>query len=742
MTAHTCQVAVATPAHSSIRDGLLSYRSSTELPPGTVVLVPLGKRRVIGIVWSDSAGANESTGTGSSPVRLRDVLWTAPCVLDAQWRRLLEFSARYYHHSLGEMAVQALPPIWRKAPDAERLHARFQRFEKRLQKQLQKQPPDKPDNSSDSTLPTLHPQQTAAMELLLKSDRPSLLWGVTGSGKTEVYMRCIARVLARDDTAQALVLVPEINLTPQLESVFRQRFAASVGTHGIVSIHSALTPLQRETSWLLAQRGTARIVLGTRTAVFTPMPQLRIIIVDEEHDPSYKSQDGARCHARDLAIYRAAQATPALPVILGSATPSMESWHACEQQKYQRVDMPLRADSAQTTDIRLIDCNALPAQRLLAPASLDALQNCLQQGTQALIFLNRRGYAPVLFCPECRWKSDCHACSAHMVLHRSRSQPSPADSDSDSNSHDHSHDHSSAAPARTGWLRCHHCGHKAPAPNHCPACDHPTLLELGAGTQMLEERLHEQLADLPTAHGQPARILRVDADSSKGRDTLTQQLHSVHTAEVDILLGTQMITKGHDFAGIQLVIAIDCDHSLYAADFRAPERLFSQLVQAAGRAGRRKARADAPAPAMLIQTRLPEHPLYQQLIRGDFQGFAASALHQRAQAALPPFLHQAILRAESRSMDAALHFLRSLSSQSRDLQAQWNTCVYPPVPMGMRKIAHMERAQMLIEADSRRELHGFLHAWKQQWQQRPQSRRPAPSGSISRWHLEIDPLHI
>lgn len=716
MTSFILQVAVATPAHSSLSNGLLSYRSHAILPAGTVVLVPLGRRRVTGIVWS----AEPDTDTPAE--KLREILWVSPCVLDAQWRQLIRFSAQYYHHSLGEMAIRSLPPTWRKTPDSEKFQARFARFDKRLQKGTLPLP-TAAEATADSS-PTLHPQQTAAIETLLQSDRPSLLWGVTGSGKTEVYMQCIARVFAQHAQAQALILVPEINLTPQLESVFRRRFAASVGTYGIVSLHSAMTPAQREAGWLLAQQGTARIVLGTRTAVFTPMPQLRIVIVDEEHDPSYKSQDGARANARDLAIYRAAQTSPALPLILGSATPSMESWHACEQEKYLRADMCLRADNAPKTDIRLVDCSNLPARRLLAPATITALQNCLKQGAQAMIFLNRRGYAPVLFCPQCRWKSDCTACSAHMVLHRPTSTGQTP----------------GTTATRSGWLRCHHCGKQARAPTHCPACQHPDLLELGAGTQMLEDILLQQLAELPTAHGQPARILRMDADSSKDRDTLSQQLQTVHSAQTDILLGTQMITKGHDFANIQLVIALDCDHSLYAADFRAPERLFAQLMQAAGRAGRRKTQPGAPAATMLIQTRLPEHPLYHQLLADNFSGFAANALQQRAQAALPPFVHQAILRAESTSMDTALHFLRQLSEQSKSLQRQWHTHVYPPVPMSMRKVAHMERAQMLTEADSRRNLHGFLYAWKQQWQQQPHGNRP--TRGIARWHLEIDPLHI
>lgn len=718
MTLHTCQVAVATPAHSSLSNGLLSYRSHAILPAGTVVLVPLGRRRVTGIVWS----ADSDTDTPAE--KLKEVLWVSPCVLDAQWRQLIRFSAQYYHHSLGEMAIRSLPPTWRKTPDSEKFQARFDRFAKRLQKGTLPLP--EAAETTPDCCPTLHPQQTAAIESLLQSDRPSLLWGVTGSGKTEVYMQCIARVFEQHAQAQALVLVPEINLTPQLESVFRRRFAASVGAYGIVSLHSAMTPAQREAGWLLAQRGTARIVLGTRTAVFTPMPQLRIVIVDEEHDPSYKSQDGARANARDLAIYRASQPSPALPVILGSATPSMESWHACEQHRYHRADMLLRAGSVQKTSIRLVDCSNLSARRLLAPATISALQNCLQQGAQAMIFLNRRGYAPVLFCPQCRWKSDCSACSAHMVLHRPAATGQTPDT--------------TAAHNGNGWLRCHHCGQQARAPSHCPACQHPDLLELGAGTQMLEDVLLQQLVELPTAHGQPARILRMDADSSKDRDTLAQQLQTVHAAQTDILLGTQMITKGHDFANIQLVIALDCDHSLYAADFRAPERLFAQLMQAAGRAGRRGTKPDTPAATMLIQTRLPEHPLYRQLLADNFSGFAANALQQREQAALPPFVHQAILRAESTDMDTALHFLRQLSEQSKTLQRQWHTHVYPPVPMSMRKVAHMERAQMLAEADSRRNLHGFLYAWKQQWQQQP--RGSSTTRGIARWHLEIDPLHI
>lgn len=711
---YTYLVAVATPSHSGIQNGLLSYQHPNPLELGVVVLVPLGKRRVLGVVWNKSTQA-------PTHIKLKPILWVAPCVLDMQWRNLLGFAARYYHHSLGEMVVQALPPIWRKANEADTFNARFQRFDKRLAKNTQAAC-NAPTNNK--TLPELQPQQRHALSTIANSQKPCLLWGVTGSGKTEVYMQWVATCLAKNPRGQALVLVPEINLTPQLESVFRKRFTSnhkSDSPHVVVSIHSGLTAVQRETNWLLAQRGIARIVLGTRTAVFTPMPNLCAIVVDEEHDASYKSQDGARYHARDLAIYRASQYSPILPVVLGSATPSMESWHACETKKYQRIDMLQRADNAELPDIQLVDSSNLPARRLLAPAVTDAIEDCLQQGKQALIFLNRRGYAPVLFCPECQWKSDCNACSAHMVLHRFTQKSTNANTQ------------------RAGQLRCHHCGKTAPAPAACPQCQHPNLIELGSGTQMLEDMLVQKVADMQTTHGASPRILRIDADNSKGKNTLEEQLQTIHNGQVDIVIGTQMVTKGHDFSNIQLVVALDCDQSLFSVDFRAPERLFSQLTQAAGRAGRRKTHATANTAKMLIQTRLPQHPLYQRVLKQDFTGFANNALKERTEAALPPFVHQAILRAESKDMERAQNFLRHLASSSTDLQKQWQVFLYPPIPMSMRKIAHMERAQMLIEASTRKALHGFLQAWKQRWQNDPKKNRQQ---GIARWHLEIDPQQI
>lgn len=728
---HTYQVAVATPAHSGIQDGLLSYHCDQPVAVGSVVLVPLGRRTVLGIVWSA-----EQTEPDNQAYQLKSIEWVSTCTVDADWMRLIQFASRYYHYSLGELAIQMLPPIWRKHANADKLRTRLERFEKKQRKLLDTQGANTAEHpSTDSppkhTLPTLNTEQQNALNTLPSAQSTCLLWGVTGSGKTEVYLQHIARLLAADTHAQILVLVPEINLTPQLEAIFHRRFQHLLGTQGLVSIHSGLTPVQRETHWLLAQQGRARIVLGTRTAVFTPMPHLRMVIVDEEHDPSYKSQDGARYHGRDLAIYRA-QNLPqnvnatGCTALLCSATPSIETWHACSAGKYQRLDLPARASGAPMAPIQLINTHTLPASTVLTPQALKALQHTLAAGGQALVFLNRRGYAPVMYCPECQWKSDCPACSATMVLHQPRSTHRVRASD------DTEHDEDTPQ-GNYGILRCHHCGKSQAMPSACPNCGHEELLKLGAGTQQLEARLLDAIADLKNAQGDTPRLMRIDADNSKGKGVLRAQLDAIHAHEVDIIVGTQMVTKGHDFAHVQLVIGLDCDQSLYSVDFRAPELLFSQLLQTAGRAGRRHDTGHQAK--VLIQTQLPQHTVYQHLVAYDYAGFAEQALEQRRMAGMPPFVHHAILRAESKDMQRSLDFLRALCTTSGALQQQWNVCVFPPIPMSMRKIAHMERAQALIEAPDRRSLHGFLTNWKGQWQNTKLPR-------IARWHLEIDPLHI
>jgi primosomal protein N' (replication factor Y) len=560
----------------------------------------------------------------------------------------------------------------------------------------------------------LSEEQTGAINQFHINSGPFLLFGATGSGKTEVFMHCTAELLSNSPDAQALVMVPEINLTPQLEERFKSRFCALYGEDAVVSMHSGMTPAQRLSSWLAAHSGAARIVLGTRMAVFASMPRLKLIIVDEEHDPSYKSNEGARYSARDLAIYRGR--LEGAKVMLGSATPSLESWYhsrpALEGGRYQRLDMPSRVGSGQLPLVRRVDMNHQAKSCIIAPPLLAAIAERVARGEQSMVFLNRRGYAPVLQCTDCEWKSECPNCSAFRVFHKID---------------------------RT--LRCHHCGFSERVPRACPACGNPDIAPLGRGTERLEEHLAELLAGVQRPDGQPVRIVRIDADTTKLKGALESQLTQVHTGEVDVLVGTQMIAKGHDFRRITLVAAVNPDNALFSSDFRAPERLVSLLMQAAGRAGRDSAVAGSSE--MWLQTFHPTHPLFEALKKHDYPAFAASQLKERQQAAMPPFSFQALVRAEARTQEAAQGFL-NLASLAAATQADTaallgHLTLYPAVPMTIARIANVERAQMLVESPSRAALQRFLTAW----QGVLHSTRSLPEcKGVMRWAIDVDPLNI
>jgi primosomal protein N' (replication factor Y) len=528
--------------------------------------------------------------------------------------------------------------------------------------------------------------------------RPALLFGVTGSGKTEIYLHAVAQALAANPLAQALVLVPEINLTPQLIARFEARF----GTQDVVAMHSALTPAQRMKSWLRAHMGQARIVLGTRLGVFASLPHLALIVVDEEHDPSYKAQDGSRYSARDLAIYRAK--AQGAKVMLGSATPSLESWQAGQTGRYQLLHLPERIGQARLPRLHRVDMRLQPKGTLFAPSLLAAMAGRVQKGEQVLVLLNRRGYAPVLHCASCGWKSDCPHCSATQVFHKID---------------------------RT--LRCHHCGLTQRVPRACPACGNLDIGTQGRGTEQLEERLIELLANTPRADGSPLRVARLDADTTRLKGSLEVQLAAMHSGEVDVLVGTQMVAKGHDFRRIGLVAAVNVDSGLFSGDFRACERLFSLLMQAAGRAGRDAALEHEPQ--LWIQSHVPTHPLFEALAKHDYPAFAASELAQRQAAQMPPFMHQALIRAEARSQDVAQGFLRHAAEQAGSCTAVDQVTVYPAVPMSMARVADAERAQMLIECASRTALQRFL----QDFQSVLHSQRPK---GLLRWAMDVDPLSI
>jgi len=675
------KVAVDAPSHSGLQN-TLDYLSERPLEPGMLVHVPLGRRETLGIVW----GQADEIAPPNVELRRVSAVLDALTPLPPAWRDLVEFAARYYQRSLGEVALSVLPPELRQLDD----HQLAKRIAK-LPGALSSADPI----AGDPSRPELSSAQAAAVDELTAmatagTASVALLHGVTGSGKTEVYLRGVERAL--DAGHQALVLVPEINLTPQLEARFAARFAG----RRIVSLHSALTPAQRLRHWLAAHLGVADLVLGTRLAVFAPLPRLGIVVVDEEHDPSYKQQEGARYSARDLAVYRARH--EGVPVVLGSATPSLESWHRARQGRYRSLSLPQRVGEGALPNVRLVDMRVLPKSEgpaALAPTLIDAIEQRRQRGEQSLVFLNRRGYAPVLHCTACGWKSACPNCSAWRVFHK---------------------------VDRT--LRCHHCGLTERVPRACPDCGNLDIAGIGRGTERLEEQLAQALPG--------ARVARIDADTTRLKGALQAQLGAVHAGEVDVLVGTQMIAKGHDFRGITLVAAVNPDTALFSADFRASERLFALLMQAAGRAGRDAAQATRSE--MWVQTWHPQHALYAALRRHDFAAFAESQLRERQMAGLPPYSHLALLRAEARTLDVARAFLHAASDAAGTPDG---VTIYAPVPMSMQRVANVERAQMLVESSARPALQQFLASWSPALH----ALRGAHKGLL-RWAVDVDPLAI
>ena len=699
---------VHTPAHSGI-GGALTYESEIAHPPGTLVRVPLGKRDLLGMVWEDvnptqlppheDTPSNEQTALQLRPIaHVLDGI--AP--LSAPWRQLVQFASSYYQRSVGEVALAALPSQLREL-SAEQWARRLKRKPKTVAA----------GEGAAPVIPTPTAEQTQVLTDIAANNGPFLLFGNTGSGKTEVYLRAAQAVLEQNPQAQILVMVPEINLTPQLQERFRARFCPQWGADCLVAMHSSLTPAQRLKNWLAAHSGEARIVLGTRMAVFASMPHLQLIVVDEEHDPSYKQQEGARYSARDLAIYRGQ--LEGAKVILGSATPSLESWHhsrpATESEpagRYMRLTMPSRVGQGALPMVRRVDMNRQPYKTVFSNHLLDAMRERVTRGEQILVLLNRRGYAPVLSCHDCGWKSECPHCSAYRVFHKLD---------------------------RT--LRCHHCGFTQPVPRACPSCGNLDISPLGRGTEQLEEHLGALLADVRRPDGLPVRIARIDADSTRLKGELERQLAEVHAGAVDVLVGTQMIAKGHDFRRVTLVAALNPDGALFSSDFRAPERLFSLLMQAAGRAGRDAEMQTSSPCEMWVQSFHPLHPLFEALKQHDYPSFADQQLKERAQATLPPFSFQALVRADARTQEAAQDFLNAARDSGTALADELRVDVYPAVPMTIQRVANIERAQMLIECTSRKALQHFLAHW--------QADLHALRGvhkQVIRWAVDVDPLAI
>jgi len=635
---------------------------------GDRVVVPFGARARVGVVVEIADG---SMVAHSRLKPVERVLQDAPR-LSAGWLEQMRFLASYYQRPLGETVAAALPARLRSL--------------KPLPKR--KGFDDKATSVAAHQFVSGHepnPAQSAAIEAIgaaLGSFRTFLLHGVTGSGKTEVYLRLIAQVLSKG--MQALVLVPEIGLTPQLEARFRQAFP---GTR-IAVLHSALQDTARTHAWLDAARGDAPIILGTRLAVLTPVPRLGIVVVDEEHDPSFKQQEGLRYSGRDAAVLRAKLAD--CPVVLGSATPSLETWFNCRAGRYELLGLPERAvPGAKLPSVRTVDLRIESAEHGLAKPVLDAIRARRARGEQSLVFINRRGYAPVLSCEACGWAAGCARCSARMVFH-----------------------------ATDRRLRCHHCGAEEKVPRECPTCGNVDLRPLGRGTQRIEETLAALFPD--------ARIVRIDRDSTRKRSELARTLEGIGRGEGDILVGTQLLAKGHDFPNLTLVCVLNADSALLSTDYRSAERLFATLSQVGGRSGRREQPGE-----VLVQTRYPGHPMFQALIRHDYAGFAESQLAERESAGFPPFVHEAALRAEATRLDEAMSFLRAAAKL---VEAPASVRIYDPVPHVITRRAGFERAQLLLQSSSRPALQEFLRLWS--------DALPASTSSGVRWHLDVDPIEF
>lgn len=642
---------------------------------GQLVLVPFGRREVTGLIV-EVLDSTELEGD-----KIRDVIAVrhqlAP--LSGTWIGLCRFAADYYQRPLGEVALPGLPKNLR----AEKTLA-LDKALKKLARQA-----GGPVAWEVAGAAGLNAEQAQAVDAIAGASgyAPMLLYGVTGSGKTEVYLQAIARCLLREPEAQVLILVPEINLTPQLEENVRGRFPGLA----VATLHSGLAEGERMVNWLAAHLGRARIVLGTRLAVLASLPHLRLIVIDEEHDPSYKQQEGLRYSARDLAVWRAHQL--GIPIVLGSATPSLESWQHAQSGRYKKLVMRQRAvRDAVLPGVRMIDLERDKPVEGLSSLLIAAVRKRLDRGEQSLLFLNRRGYAPVVACDACGWISNCTRCSAYLVLHKLDRR-----------------------------LRCHHCGLEQIIPRGCPTCGNVDIQPLGRGTQRVEEGLQR--------HFPEARVLRIDADSTRRKGSAEAAFDAVHRGEIDILIGTQMVAKGHDFRNLTLVGILNPDTALFSQDYRASERLFAQLMQVAGRAGRAGQKEGGNVSEVLIQSRYVHHPLYAAVARHDFDGFARGLLAEREQAGLPPFLYQAILRAEARTLQEALDFL----AEAAGAMEHGGITINDPIPMTVTRVANMDRAQLLVESASRPALQVFLKQWIADLRARK---------SRIKWTLEVDPTDI
>lgn len=707
-----------------LSDGLLTYSHSEQLPQGTRVLVPFRNKTVVGIVWeTDIAPDMDAARILSIQTTFSD---EPP--LPESWRDLLSFTSRYYHYPTGQAVFAALPqglketravempqpPLFYALNEAGRAQtpppARFNKKAalwdallsggmtmaalKQVNAQAAKLIEDWAEQgwieTTEAAKPVLRSsefqlnadQQRASDEIqtTFGSFQPFLLYGITGSGKTEVYFDAMAKVLAQG--RQVLFLLPEINLTPQLLKRVENRFA-DVPT---AVLHSQMAAGKRTQDYLRAMLGQAKLVIGTRLAVFTPLPDVGLIVVDEEHDGSFKQDNELRYHARDLAVWRAKQS--GCPVVLGSATPSLESWHKAQSGAYRLLQLTERAHTAaQLPQVEILNVGRLKLDNGFSPQALQLLKQNFEAGGMSLVYLNRRGFAPALFCGDCGHTFGCPNCSAKMVLHQ-----------------------------RARQLRCHHCDHREPIPFKCPDCGNQDLTAVGHGTQRIEETLRTFLPK--------AAVVRVDRDSTAHKNDWADLYRRIADNEIDILVGTQMLAKGHDFARLNLVIVLNADGSLYSADFRAPERLFAELMQVSGRAGR----ADKPG-KVLIQTQLPEHPVFAAVKAQDYAVFAENELNERQMFAMPPFGFQTAVRADAPRVADAMEFLNAAKETLAPLLPE-SVSQFGAAPMLMVRLAERERAQIFLESTSRQDLHRAVSLWVQVLQQNR-------DGKI-RWSVDVD----
>ena len=685
-------------------DGTVLGLAEPEAWIGRAVLIPFGRAAkgrepplVVGWVFEVAEHSDVPE------YKLKSVIAVLPCIprADAQWLQLMRFMARYYQRGLGEVSLPAVPNKLRTArnfaPDDSGVWQLksgkrvWQSWQKIWQADAQRPAAVQLSNHLQLTAP----QQTVLDDLLSArntntSHVPQLLFGVTGSGKTEVYLQYLAQILSEDDVGQVLILVPEINLTPQ----FFQRLTARFGSETVVSLHSGLNDGERLLAWWRAAHGHARVVLGTRLSILALLPQLKAIVVDEEHDASYRQQEGVRYSARDVAIYRAHQLN--IPIILGSATPSFETWSNAQSGRYGLHLLRERAvTGARLPKVHLLNTAQLSMQEGLSAPLAEAIDGAMARGQMSLIFQNRRGYAPVVYCTYCGWMCDCSACSAHMVYHK-----------------------------HTRRLHCHHCGTQRAIPKQCPTCGNSDIVPLGQGTQRLEEVIQ--------ARWPQARVLRLDADSTRAKGALETHLSKIAEGEIDIVVGTQILAKGHDWANLTVVGVLDVDGGLFAQDYRAPERLFAQLQQVIGRAGRGRLAGE-----VLIQSKFVEHSMWSHLLAHDFELFAQEELMVREQLSLPPFGSNALFQVGADAYKDALAFAQTARELALEIiteQPQFDTItINAAVPMHMMRVKHSERAQVLVECTSRARLQAFLPLWQQ-----------AIIAQKSRltWLIEVDPADI